>query len=70
MRHKRPHAVEVRLERRRERAVSDDTGFAAGAALTLRDIWRAQAVIHPYVYHTPLLPSRTLSVLSGASEAR
>lgn len=43
----------------------------AGGAEDLRlpnvtDVWRAQEVIRPYVYHTPLLPSRTLSSMSGA----
>lgn len=33
---------------------------------TVTDIWRAQEVIRPHVYHTPLLPSRTISELSDA----
>lgn len=33
----------------------------------ITDIWRAQEVIRPHVYHTPLLPSRTLSAMSGAN---
>ncbi len=33
----------------------------------ITDIWRAQEVIRPHVYHTPLLPSRTLSAMSGAT---
>lgn len=33
---------------------------------TISDIWRAQDVIRSHVYHTPLLPSRTLSAMSGA----
>lgn len=33
---------------------------------TITDIWRAQDVIRSHVYHTPLLPSRTLSAMSGA----
>ena len=33
---------------------------------TVTDIWRAQEVIRPHVYHTPLLPSRTISEISGA----
>lgn len=33
---------------------------------TVTDIWRAQEVIRPHVYHTPLLPSRTISEMSGA----
>lgn len=32
----------------------------------IKDIWRAQEVIRTLVYHTPILPSRTLSNLSGA----
>lgn len=33
----------------------------------IKDIWRAQAVIRPHVYHTPLLPSRTISAMSDAT---
>jgi threonine dehydratase len=33
---------------------------------TVTDIWRAQEVVRPHVHHTPLLPSRTLSAMSGA----
>jgi threonine dehydratase len=33
---------------------------------TITDIWRAQEVVRPHVHHTPLLPSRTLSAMSGA----
>lgn len=33
---------------------------------TIQDIWRAQEVIRPHVYHTPLLRSRTLGEMSGA----
>jgi threonine dehydratase len=32
----------------------------------VQDIWRAHEVIRPHIYHTPLLPSRTVSRLSGA----
>src|SRR5262245_6083083 len=32
----------------------------------ITDIWSAQAVIRPHVYHTPLLHSRAISALSGA----
>src|SRR5579859_3371528 len=34
---------------------------------TVTDVWRAQEVIRPHVYHTPLLPSRTLSAMSGVN---
>jgi threonine dehydratase len=30
------------------------------------DVWRAQEVIRPHVAHTPILPSRTLSAMTGA----
>ncbi|HEY7982750.1 MAG TPA: threonine ammonia-lyase [Ktedonobacterales bacterium] len=33
---------------------------------TLADIQRAYEVVRPHVHHTPLLPSRTLSALTGA----
>ena len=33
---------------------------------TIQDVWRAQDVVRPHVYHTPLLPSRTLGQMSGA----
>jgi threonine dehydratase len=34
---------------------------------TIQDIWRAQEVIRPHVYHTPLLHSRTISEQCGAN---
>jgi threonine dehydratase len=34
---------------------------------TIQDVWRAQDVIRPHVYHTPLLHSRTLSGMTGAT---
>ncbi|MFI5274691.1 MAG: pyridoxal-phosphate dependent enzyme, partial [Ktedonobacterales bacterium] len=33
---------------------------------SLADVRRAEEVIRPHVTHTPLLPSRTLSAMSGA----
>lgn len=33
---------------------------------SIQDVWRAQAVVRPHVYHTPLLPSRTLGQMCGA----
>ena len=33
---------------------------------TIKDVWRAQDVVRPHVYHTPLLPSRTLGAMTGA----
>lgn len=33
---------------------------------TIQDVWRAQEVVRPHIYHTPLLPSRTLGQMSGA----
>ncbi len=41
-------------------------GAASHTLPTVTDVWRAQEVIRPHVYHTPLLPSRTISELSGA----
>lgn len=34
---------------------------------TIQDVWRASDVVRPHVYHTPLLPSRTISAMSGAT---
>lgn len=34
---------------------------------SITEIWRAQDVIRPHVHHTPLLPSRTLSAMTGGS---
>jgi len=34
---------------------------------TIQDVWRAQEVVRPHIYHTPLLPSRTLGQMSGAT---
>ena len=46
---------------------SATTGDADDLRLpNVTDVWRAQEVIRPHVYHTPLLPSRTLSSMSGA----
>ena len=36
---------------------------------SIQDIWRAQEVIRPHVYHTPLLPSRTIGSRCGATVA-
>jgi threonine dehydratase len=49
-----------------------DAGVAEDGGLTLptiRDVWRAQEVIRPHVAHTPILPSRTLSAMTGATVA-
>ncbi|HUY76032.1 MAG TPA: threonine ammonia-lyase [Ktedonobacterales bacterium] len=46
-----------------------DGALTASVALrlpTIQDVWRAQAVIRPHVYHTPLLRSQTIGVASGA----
>ena len=43
-------------------APSDDV-----SAPTIQDVWRAQDVVRPHVYHTPLLHSRTLSTMTGAT---
>lgn len=32
---------------------------------SITDIWRAHDVIRPHVYHTPLLPSRTIGAMCG-----
>jgi threonine dehydratase len=32
----------------------------------VKDVWQAQEVIRPHIYHTPLLPSRTFSAMTGA----
>jgi len=34
---------------------------------TVTDVWRAQGVVRPHVYHTQLVPSSTLSALTGAT---
>ncbi|MGO8946830.1 MAG: threonine ammonia-lyase [Ktedonobacterales bacterium] len=34
---------------------------------SVTDIWRAQEIIRPYISHTPILASRTLSAMTGAS---
>jgi threonine dehydratase len=34
---------------------------------TIEDVWRAQEVIRPHISHTPLLPARTISAMSGAT---
>src|SRR5579862_2874846 len=52
-------------------ARADTTASAAHTSLTLQlptiqDVWHARDVIHPHVYHTPLLPSHTIGALSGA----
>ena len=52
----------VRGEHTRETTV----GAASHTLPTVTDVWRAQEVIRPHVYHTPLLPSRTISEMSGA----
>src|SRR5512146_303993 len=33
---------------------------------TIQDVWRAQDVVRPHIYHTPLLQSRTLGEMTGA----
>lgn len=48
-------------------AVDDDGAYPAPVAPTIQDVWRAQDVIRQHVYHTPLLPSRTLSAMTGAT---
>lgn len=46
----------------------DSTIGAAGPSLpTIQDVWRAQDVIRPHVYHTPLIRSGTLSAMTGAT---
>ncbi len=37
------------------------------SAPSIQDVWRAQDVVRPHVYHTPLLHSRTLSAMTGAT---
>lgn len=68
-----PHAVDTAttptdtLPETATGAGAPDTANAPAVHLpTVTDIWRAQDVIRPYVYHTPLLHSRTLSEMSGA----
>ncbi len=34
---------------------------------TITDVWRAQEVVRPHIYHTPLLPSRTIGTMTGAT---
>lgn len=54
----------------REHAPDADESASAGTEElcppSVTDVWRAQEVIRPHVYHTPLLPSRTLGNMSGA----
>src|SRR5690349_21556093 len=45
-------------------AVAEEGGLTLP---TIRDVWRAQEVIRPHVAHTPILPSRTLSAMTGAT---
>lgn len=51
--------------------VHEDHADLDGAAPALRlptiqDVWRAQDVVRPHVYHTPLVQSRTLGEMTGA----
>ncbi|MEO7001243.1 MAG: threonine ammonia-lyase [Ktedonobacterales bacterium] len=51
---------------------ADETATVSSDGLALRlptiqDIWRAHDVIRPHVYHTPLLPSKTIGALCGAT---
>src|SRR5262245_20331715 len=51
-------------------AAHGDTHLDAHEPLALpqiRDIWHAQEVIRPHIAYTPILPSRTLSAMTGAS---
>lgn len=48
-----------------------DSAEAAPAPVVLRlptiqDVWKAQEVVRPHIYHTPLLPSRTIGEMVGA----
>jgi threonine dehydratase len=47
------------------RAVVEHAGRPL-ALPTIQDVWRAQEVIRRHVFHTPLLPSRTIGAMSGA----
>ncbi len=47
-------------------AASTQSAASALRLPTIQDVWRAHEVIRSHVYHTPLLPSRTLSEMSGA----
>ncbi len=46
---------------------SDEAGAEDMRAPTIQDVWRAQDIVRPHVYHTPLLHSRTLSAMTGAT---
>ena len=58
------------------KAVADAETLAADAVTagdenqspSIAEIWRAQEVVRPHVRHTPVLPSRTLSAMTGANE--
>ena len=64
----------ARAAREPEEATAPDTAMTIEntpsedmSAPTIQDVWRAQDVVRPYVYHTPLLQSRTLSAMTGAT---
>lgn len=53
-----------------ETEVSPESGTENRASMlrlpTIQDVWKAQEVVRPHVYHTPLLPSRTIGDMTGA----
>jgi threonine dehydratase len=67
----------AKAARERDSALAPDTSAVANDAAsnepddlsgpTIQDVWRAQDVVRPHVYHTPLLHSRTLSAMTGAT---
>ena len=66
-----PKSAAKKVARSADGAAAENTPSAAAGVEELRlpsvtDVWRAQEVIRPHVYHTPLLPSRTLGAMSGA----
>lgn len=60
----------------REREATPASGADAGPEAesspelrlpTIQDVWRAQDIVRSHVYRTPLLPSRTISSMTGAT---
>jgi threonine dehydratase len=73
----RPRATRATAPTRRRRTTLRRTAstpatngvahLGASGAPTIQDIQRAQEIVRPHVYQTPLLPSRTLSAMSGST---
>jgi threonine dehydratase len=63
----------AKAARERDEAPTSDLAMPPDAlpeevsAPTIQDVWRAQDVVRQHVYHTPLLHTRTLSSMTGAT---